>query len=39
MNFNRMPELNWTPGYPLALLLVVIAAAVPYLWFNREGWL
>jgi magnesium transporter len=39
MNFNHMPELNWTLGYPMALLLMVITAAVPYLWFKREGWL
>jgi magnesium transporter len=39
MNFNHMPELNWTLGYPMALLLMVVTAAVPYLWFKREGWL
>src|SRR5262245_12635349 len=39
MNFNHMPELSWTLGYPMALLLMVITAAVPYLWFKREGWL
>ncbi len=39
MNFAHMPELGWSYGYPLALILMVIAAAVPYLWFKREGWL
>jgi magnesium transporter len=39
MNFTHMPELNWSLGYPLALLLMVVAAVVPYLWFKREGWL
>ena len=39
MNFAHMPELNWMLGYPLALILMVIAAVVPYLWFKREGWL
>jgi magnesium transporter len=39
MNFAHMPELNWALGYPMALLLMVITAAVPYLWFKREGWL
>jgi magnesium transporter len=27
MNFNHMPELGWTLGYPLALLLKVALAA------------
>ena len=39
MNFAHMPELNWTFGYPTALLLMAVAAVVPYLWFKREGWL
>lgn len=39
MNFEAMPELSWTLGYPLALLLMVLSAALPYLWFKRRGWL
>ena len=39
MNFNHMRELNWTLGYPMALLLMVVTAIVSYLWFKREGWL
>jgi magnesium transporter len=39
MNFAHMPELNWTLGYPTALVLMAVAAVVPYLWFKREGWL
>lgn len=39
MNFRHMPELDWTFGYPLALVLMVISAVVPYLWFKRRGWL
>lgn len=39
MNFAHMPELGWMFGYPFALILMVIAAVVPYLWFKREGWL
>jgi magnesium transporter len=39
MNFAHMPELGWAYGYPVALVLMVIAAIVPYLWFKREGWL
>jgi len=39
MNFVHMPEEHWKLGYPMALLLMVLAAAVP-LWFvRRRGWL
>ena len=39
MNFVNMPELSWSLGYPLALLLIVISAIIPYLFFKRKGWL
>jgi magnesium transporter len=39
MNFDFMPELHWDLGYPWALGLMVLSAAVPYLWFKRKGWL
>ena len=39
MNFKHMPELDWTLGYPMALLLMVLAAVLPYLFFRRKGWL
>ena len=39
MNFHFMPELDWKLGYPLALLLMVISAVVPFLYFRRRGWL
>src|SRR5262249_27850884 len=39
MNFKHMPELDWTPGYPLALVLMVVAAALPYLYFKWKKWL
>lgn len=39
MNFDLMPELKWTMGYPLALFLMVLSAALPYLYFKRRGWL
>jgi magnesium transporter len=39
MNFDVMPELHWTVGYPLALGLMVLAALLPYLFFKRKGWL
>lgn len=39
MNFSSMPELDWRFGYPFALLLMVLSAILPYLWFKRRGWL
>jgi len=39
MNFKAMPELDWPWGYPISLVLMVVSAIVPYLWFKRRGWL
>jgi magnesium transporter len=39
MNFKHMPELSWLWGYPFALMLMVISAALPWLYFKRKGWL
>jgi len=39
MNFRHMPELDWWFSYPLALVLMVLAAILPYLYFKRRGWL
>jgi magnesium transporter len=39
MNFKNMPELDWKYGYPLALVLMVIAAVVPYFIFKWKKWL
>ncbi|MDZ4369996.1 MAG: magnesium transporter CorA family protein [Phenylobacterium sp.] len=39
MNFDIMPELHWAHGYPVALIMMAIAAALPVLWFKRRGWL
>jgi magnesium transporter len=39
MNFKHMPELDWTLGYPLAVVLMVIAAILPYWFFKWKRWL
>jgi magnesium transporter len=39
MNFQHMPETQWSWGYPMALGLMVLAGAAPYLYFKRKGWL
>ena len=36
---DLMPELHFPLGYPLALVLMVISAVLPYLFFKRKGWL
>jgi magnesium transporter len=38
MNFRHMPELGWPYGYPMALTVMFISAALPFLWFRRRGW-
>ena len=39
MNFKHMPELDWTFGYPLALVLMLLAAVLPYYFFKWKKWL
>lgn len=39
MNFHYMPELSWPTGYFFSLIIMVISAVVPYVWFKRRGWL
>ena len=39
MNFHYMPELDWPAGYFVSIVLMVVSAVVPYLWFKRRGWL
>jgi magnesium transporter len=39
MNFQHMPELDWTFGYPFALLLMATLCYLLYRGFKRSGWL
>jgi magnesium transporter len=39
MNFDHMPELHWTLGYPLAISMMAATAALMYAIFKRKGWL
>jgi magnesium transporter len=39
MNFDFMPELHWTYGYPVALLLMLTISLILYWGFKRRGWL
>ena len=37
--FQYETELEWIGGYPLALLLMLLAAALPYLYLKWRKWL
>jgi magnesium transporter len=39
MNFRHMPELDWTFGYPFALVLMLCSAVLPYTFFKWKKWL
>ncbi|MFF5493115.1 magnesium and cobalt transport protein CorA [Streptomyces aquilus] len=39
MNFDHMPELRWTFGYPMVLGVISVACLVLYRGFRRNGWL
>ncbi|MEU5944369.1 magnesium/cobalt transporter CorA [Micromonospora sp. NPDC047465] len=39
MNFDVMPELRMTYGYPVVLALMLAISLALYRWFRRNGWL
>jgi magnesium transporter len=39
MNFKAMPELDWGFGYPMAVVMMVVAAVLPYVFFRWKRWL
>jgi magnesium transporter len=39
MNFHFMPELDEVWAYPLAIAIIAISGAMPYIYFKRRGWL
>ncbi|MFJ4949220.1 magnesium/cobalt transporter CorA [Streptomyces sp. NPDC088760] len=39
MNFDHMPELHWSFGYPLVMAVMATACLVLYRGFRRNGWL
>jgi magnesium transporter len=39
MNFDTLPELRWSFGYPTVLLLMATICALLYRAFRRSGWL
>ena len=39
MNFENMPELRWSLGYPVALLTMVVIDVYLFFRFRKTGWL
>jgi magnesium transporter len=39
MNFQYMPELTWTWGYPGVMGSMVLMAGGIYVWFKRKNWI
>ena len=39
MNFQRMPELGWSLGYPVVIGAMVVLCAFLYTRFKRAGWI
>ena len=39
MNFRNMPELDWQYGYPVSVVIMVLACAGLFVGFKRSGWL
>jgi magnesium transporter len=39
MNFEHMPELKWTFGYPLVLVVLAMVCTFLYRYFKKVGWL
>ena len=39
MNFDHLPELHWTLGYPFAIALMLVVSLGLYGVFKRRGWI
>jgi magnesium transporter len=39
MNFQHMPELDWTFGYPLVIAVMLACCTALFVAFKRNGWL
>ena len=38
MNFKTIPELDWAYGYPYVILLALLSAILPLVYFRVKGW-
>jgi magnesium transporter len=39
MNFDHMPELHWTYGYPIVIAVILAVCVVLHRIFTRNRWL
>ena len=39
MNFDHMPELRSTIGYPFAIGMMLVSAFIPLVYFRKKGWM
>jgi len=39
MNFKIMPELDWSFGYPLSIVFMLLSAVATLIFFKRKKWL
>ena len=39
MNFQNMPELSWTYGYPMAICVIIAICSLLYIVLRKKGWL
>lgn len=39
MNFDHMPELHWSWGYPMSLVLMVLVGVGLYVFFRKSKWM
>jgi len=39
MNFENMPELSWPYGYAVAVCLMALSSAAPFMYFKHRHWL
>lgn len=38
MNFKTIPELDWAYGYPYVIVVALLSAILPVLYFRVKGW-
>ncbi|WP_422122082.1 magnesium transporter CorA family protein [Planococcus sp. X10-3] len=38
MNFRHMPELTWTFGYLVSLIIIIVSTAILYYYLKSKGW-
>ncbi len=39
MNFEHMPELRTSVGYPFAICVMLVSALIPLIYFRKKGWM